>query len=254
MEVFPLRSTRIVQPGDSIPKSLVEALREGRRHLRNKDIVAIASKVVAVAERRMVRLNEIQPSRQARQLSKRFRLTPQFAQLVVDESDEIHGGVEGALLTLKNGEATANAGVDQKNAPKGSAVLWPSRPYRSANNIRKSLERRFRVKIGLVIVDSRVTPMRLGTVGLALACSGISAIADLRGKKDLYGRKSRITVHAISDDIASAAHLVMGEGVERVPFVIVRGAPVQLTNRAKIAHLLAKDCLYVSQIISKTER
>ncbi len=252
MEVFPLRSIRIIQPGDSIPKSFVEALRKGRHHLRNKDIVAVASKVVALAERRTVPLNEISPSRQARQLSKRFRLTPQFAQLVVDESDEIYGGVEGALLTLKSGEATANAGVDQKNAPKGSAVLWPSRPSHSANKIRKSLERQFRVKIGVIIVDSRVTPLRLGTIGLALASSGIFPVEDLRGKKDLYDRKARITVHAISDDIASAAHLVMGEGVERVPFVIVRGAPAKLTNRAKAPHLAAKDCLYMSQVVSKS--
>ncbi len=252
MEVLPLISARIIRPGDSIPKSFVQALRKGKHQLRNKDIVAVASKAVAVAERRIVRLSDISPGRRARQLSKRFRLTPQFAQLVADESDEIYGGVEGALLTLKNGEATANAGADQKNAPKGSAVLWPSRPACSANKIRKSLERQFRVKIGVIIVDSRVTPMRLGTVGLALASSGIFPIADLRGKKDLYGRKTRITLHAISDDIASAAHLVMGEGVERVPFVIVRGTPAKLTNSAKAPHLEAKDCLFMSQIVSKS--
>ena len=32
---------------------------------------------------------------------------------------------EGFLLTIKNGILAANAGIDLKNAPPGTAILWP---------------------------------------------------------------------------------------------------------------------------------
>ena len=251
MEIIPLKSPIIVEPGDSIPHCFAEVLRRSQHRLRNLDIVTVASKAVAVSEGRIRSLSEVRPSPRAFRLSTRFALSPEVAQVIIDEADHIYGGVRGALLTVKNGEATANAGVDQKNAPHGSVVLWPSDPNRSANRIRSSFVRLFHKKIGIIIVDSRVTPLRLGTIGLALACSGIEPVADLRGSRDLYGRKARITLHAMADDVASAAHLVMGEGAEAVPFAIVRGAPMAFAKRGSIPRMLARECLYMSQISSK---
>lgn len=254
MELIPLRTAKIIEPGDSISRRFFEALERNDRELRNGDVVAIASKAVAVSEGRVRLLDTFKPAPQALRLAKRYSLTPQFAQAVVSEADGIYSGVNGALLTVKTGEAAANAGIDQKNAPKGSVVLWPSNPNESARKIRKSLERRYRRKIGVIVVDSRVTPMRLGTVGLALGSSGIERVTDFRGKPDLFGRKVRITLHAIADDAASAAHLVMGEGVEMIPFVIIRGAPIRLAKRGRIPRLAVADCLYMSQVILKQSR
>ena len=215
----------------------------------------MASKAVAIAEGRLRPLSQVRPSRRAIGLGRQYSLPPDFVQVVIDEADQIYGGVKGALLTLKDGEATANAGVDQKNAPEGFVVLWPANPDISARKIRVSVSRTFRRRIGVVIVDSRVTPLRLGTVGLALGSSGVEPIKDFRGKPDLYGRKARITFHAVTDDIASAAHLVMGEGRERTPFVIVRGAPVRLTdNDGRRIRLSVEECLYMSQVSSRTRR
>ncbi|MBS7633690.1 coenzyme F420-0:L-glutamate ligase, partial [Candidatus Bathyarchaeota archaeon] len=36
-----------------------------------------------------------------------------------------------------------------------------------------------------------------------------------------------ITRHAVADDLASAAHLLMGEAAERTPIVLIRDAPVE---------------------------
>ena len=254
MELYPLRSS-LIRPGDSIVSKFSEALSRRNVRLRDGDIVAMASKAVAIAEGRLRPLSQVRPSRRAIRLGRQYSLPPDFVQVVIDEADQVYGGVKGALLTLKDGEATANAGVDQKNAPEGFVVLWPANPDVSARKIRVSVGRTFRRRIGVVIVDSRVTPLRLGTVGLALGSSGIEPIRDFRGKPDLYGRKARITFHAIADDIASAAHLVMGEGRERTPFVIVRGAPVRLTdNDGRRIRLSVEECLYMSQVSSRTRR
>ncbi len=56
--------------------------------------------------------------------------------------------------------------------------------------------------------------MRLGCVGVALACDGLEPVEDARGQKDLYGRELLITRKAVADNLVSAAQIVMGEGDE----------------------------------------
>jgi F420-0:gamma-glutamyl ligase len=59
-----------------------------------------------------------------------------------------------------------------------------------------------------------------------------------------------ITLQSLADGIAGAAHLLMGETRERIPFVLVRGAPIKLAvgKREDSMKLPVKDCLYMSQI------
>jgi coenzyme F420-0:L-glutamate ligase len=174
-----------------------------------------------------------------------------FVQTILDEADVVVGGVPGALLTIVERDATANAGVDQKNSPHGTVVLWPKNPDMTALEIGLALYRKYRKKLGIVIVDSRVTPLRLGTIGLAIGCYGFSPVKDFRDKLDIYGRKVQITRQAIADGIAAAAQLVMGEIGEKIPFVLVRNAPITLeTNSAmKYTKLEPQRCLYMSQIL-----
>lgn len=249
MELYPLKS-ELVLPGDSLAASFVAALSATGQRVKNGDIIAAASKAVSMSERNIVSLSKVRPTALARKLGHRFDMLPEFAQVVLDEADAVYGGVPGVLLTLKNGDAIANSGVDRKNAPIDSVIPWPVDPRRSAERIRRSLNRKLRKKIGVVIVDSRVTPLRLGTTGLAIASSGFHPVRDSRGTKDLYGRKVRITFQALADGIAGAAQLLMGESEETIPFVLVRGAPVQFGGgkRSDSMTLPLKDCLYMSQI------
>ena len=229
--------------------SLAESIRRRGLLLKNKDIVAVSSKVVAISEGRVRELSSVEPSEKARVLAQKYALSPKLAQIVMDESDEILGGVNGFLLTTRNGDAAANAGVDEKNAPPGSVVLWPRNPDSSARKLRQSLYQKYRKRVGVVIVDSRVSPLRIGTVGFAIGCSGIEPLRDLRGSLDLHNRRVRVTRHAIADSIAGAAQLLMGEAGERIPFAIVRDAPVVFghsgINRAKLP---LKDDLYLNGI------
>jgi F420-0:gamma-glutamyl ligase len=170
----------------------------------------------------------------------------------MSEADEILGGVSGFLLTQKDGVLTSNAGVDMKNSPRGTAMLWPGDPDDSATDLRNALERWFHAKIGVEIVDSRVTPLRLGTTGLAVGVSGFRSIIDQRGKQDLYGRKVRVTQSNFADDVAAAAHMLMGETKERVGAVVVRNAQIAFHARGHADHLkLSRDkCLITNSIHS----
>ena len=212
--------------------------------------MSVSSKIVGIAERRIRYLDGIKPGSKARRLARKHSLTPAFAQVVLDEADTVVGGVKGALLTVKNGDAVANAGVDRKNAPEGTVVLWPRDPDHSASSLRRSIQRRSEKKVGVIIVDSRVSPLRLGTTGFAIGSAGFEPVEDLRGSVDLSGRRIEITLRAIADGIAASAQLVMGEASDQIPFAVVREAPVKFAGGQGIrsAKLAWNQCLYMSQI------
>ncbi len=248
MELYPLKSS-LVEPNMSLTSRLEDALDASKLRLRDGDIIAIASKVVSLSEGRVRKLSGVKPTKYSIKLGKQYSLTSEFAQIVVDEAEKVYGGVEGAILTLKDGHATANAGVDRKNSPGDSVVLWPVNAGLSALRLWRKLGRKSGANVGVIIVDSRVTPLRLGTIGLALASVGFRPVKDIRGEPDLYGRSVRITFQAVGDGIAAAAHVLMGEARERVPFVLIRGAPVKLGGEGKLGEKMAvKDCLFMSQI------
>ena len=249
MIVYPLRSS-LARAGDSIPDLFFKALAKNRVRFETRDIVAVSSKIVGIAENRIRYLDSMKPGPRARSLARKYSLTPAFAQAVLDEADLVVGGVKGALLTVKNGDAVANAGIDRKNSPEGAVVLWPRNADLSARNIGRSIRRKSGKSVGVVIVDSRVSPLRLGTTGFAIGCAGIESVEDTRGSVDLFGRRIQITARAIADGIAASAQLVMGEASEQVPFAVIRDAPVTLSNGNGIrpAKLAWNRCLYMSQI------
>jgi coenzyme F420-0:L-glutamate ligase len=226
MIIYALK-TNMVKTGDNIVDVVLEAIKNANLALEDNDIIALASKIIAHAEGRIVRLDNVKPSKEAEKLAKKYSLQPELAELILHEADKIYGGVEKAILTLKNGVLAANAGIDNKNAPAGHAILWPKDPKKSAKEIRDEIENRTSKKVGVLIVDSSLIPLRIGTVGLALAITGFKPIKDHRGKKDIFGRQIVITRHAIADDLACVAHFLMGEASERIPIVLIRGAQVE---------------------------
>ena len=121
----------------------------------------------------------------------------------------------------------ANAGVDESNIEHGEGsgrvLLLPRDPDRSAADLKRELERTFRVTIGVVINDSFGRPWRNGVVGVALGAAGLPSLVDRIGAPDLFGRKLKVTEIALADELASAASLLMGQGREGRPIVLVRG-------------------------------
>ncbi len=225
--LIPLK-TPLIQMGDTIEDVIFEVITEQGIEVEEGDVVIVAETPVAVAEGRVQELEKVKPSRLAKELAQKYQMDPQFVEIVVKEADEIIGGVKGVLLTYKNNTLIANAGVDYSNAPPGTVVLFPKNPRKTVRVIRKYLVERFQKKIAVILGDSRVQPLRRGTVGVAIAVAGMEPIEDFRGKKDLYGRELQITFRAIADDLVSAAQMLMGESDERIPAVLIKGAPIQL--------------------------
>ncbi|NIP67405.1 coenzyme F420-0:L-glutamate ligase, partial [Candidatus Bathyarchaeota archaeon] len=167
MQIFGIR-TPVIRPGDHLVDVILDSLQKQNEAIEEKDMLAIASKVVATTQGRFIRLSSVNPSERARELAEKYRMDSSFVEVVVVEADKIFGGASGALLTLKDGLLVPNAGVDGKNAPQGSVALWPEDAQGSAEQIRRGILEKTGKKVGVLIVDSQVTPLRMGTKGVAL--------------------------------------------------------------------------------------
>ena len=65
-----------------------------------------------------------------------------------------------------------------------------------------------------------------GATALPVFAIGSAAVPALRsaiGSTDLFGRALEVTEIADADELASAASLLMGQGNESVPVVLIRG-------------------------------
>jgi coenzyme F420-0:L-glutamate ligase/coenzyme F420-1:gamma-L-glutamate ligase len=220
LQVIPIHTPRIEQRQALLPV-LLTALPGA---LQSGDVLCVASKVVALEQGRLIRLADVQPSARARRLAHlKLDMDPDdqacFAELVLQEAEVLfESDNEYAFLTLKDGMLVANAGVDLSNVPAG-------------HSFRTTLEQHFEVEnLGVVLTDSRLTPLRRGVTGVALAYSGFEGMESQKGKPDLFGRPLRFTEKASADSMAAAAVLLGGEGGEGIPFVLVRGAPLVYTR------------------------
>lgn len=245
--------TRVIKTGDNIVEVILESLKNQNLQLEDGDVLALTSKIIAYAEGRITRLEDVKPSAKAKILAKKFSLSPEFAELILRESEKIYEGVEKAVLTLQNGALTANAGIDNKNAPTGFVILWPKNVKRWTKRIKEEIMQKTGKHIAVLIVDSGLMPLRMGTTGLALAVTGFRPVIDCRGKKDIFGKPLLITRHAIADDLASAAHLLMGEANETTPIVLIKEAPVNFDEGSYDSRDMAipwNMCIFLNKLES----
>ncbi len=243
-EVFGL-STGIIRSGDSIAERAADAADRQCGGIREGDILVFAETAVASAEGNIIDLATITPSSHAIELGEKYQMDPRTAEVVLRESDSIVGGIPGFLLCMKGGTLLPNAGVDASNAPPGCVTPLPKNPDQSALTIKTFFDRRYGVKVGVIIADSRTHAMRLGCSGVAIGCAGITAVIDDRGRSDLFGRKLEVTKRAVGDNIVSAAELVMGEADECTPVAIVRGIGLPIGDQVGIDSIAADECLFM---------
>lgn len=216
MTITPI-ATRIFSAGEA----LAPFIREHIISLKDGSVIAIASKIVALSQGRTLHCQ-----------SKRDREA-----LILRESDWAVRTPQ-SWLTVKDGMLIPSAGIDDSNAD-GKTILLPRAPYRIAEALRKSLLGEYRInRLGVVITDSMVIPLRAGVLGIAVAYSGFRGVRDYRGTKDIFGRPLKITMTNVADSIATAATLTMGEGAETQPLAVVEGAPVVFCERTRKAEIV----------------
>jgi coenzyme F420-0:L-glutamate ligase len=241
--------TPLIEPGDNIVQVLIDSMEKQGLQFRENDVLIIAESPLATSENRLVCLDDIVPGEKAREMAEEYQLDAREMELILQECDEIFGGVCGAALTITKGTLAPNAGIDGSNAPQGYVVLLPENPQKSAARIRREIKEHCECMVGVIIGDSRTQPLRLGCVGIALGSSGIVPVEDARGTLDLFGKEMRITRKAVADNLVSAAQLLMGEAGESVPAVLVRGAPVSIMDDDIEMPLFSRDeCMYYSNI------
>lgn len=239
--------TNLVKVGDDLVSALEKGMAEAGLTLQDGDILVVSESTVATAEGRVILLDDVLPGELARSLAAKYCKDPHEMELILRESDEILGGIPGVVLTLNKGFLYPNAGIDHSNAPPGYVVLFPADAQTAAKDIRNRMAQG--KKIGVIIGDSRTHPLRLGCVGVALACEGLEPVEDARGQKDLFGRELKITRKAVADNLVSAAQIVMGEGDEGIPAVIIRDAPVPIQEVCgEIPTIPPQECMYIGAL------
>jgi len=235
-----------IDPGDVLVDRIWETTEESFP-LRDGDVLVITSKVVSMAENRVIDAADVSVDSQAERVADVTGLDPREVAVIYDES-EVLGAIpvadvgrdfilehavdtEGAreaiekmpstLITDRDGRLCTNAGVDWSNAPSGTMTVLPEDPDASARRIREELEARSGSDLAVVLADTEI--LGPGSIDLATGCSGIEAIDSNFGREDLYGEPKIGGLDMIADELAAGSALLFGQADERTPVVVVRG-------------------------------
>ena len=247
LTVFPVKAERKNEKFD-IFETVEDTLRKNKQQLQDGDVLVISSKYVSNSQGRLINIENIKSSERGKIVSKKFQIKPKIAEVIVRESDVIFGGVSGFVLTSSDDILAPNAGIDKSNVKKGKVILYPEDPFLIAEQIKRKIFLKYLIHVGIIIVDSRLMPARVGTTGVAIACAGIEPVIDMRAEKDLEGNPLKVTFQAVADNLASIANHKMGEGSETQPFAIIRDSEAKLTDRKIKPMELAvshDQCVYV---------
>lgn len=236
VSLFALEGIPLVEPGDDLPGLLATALRNSQLDLMDGDVLVIAQKIVSKAEGLYVDLDNVEPSDRAIELAEKLSKDPRHVEVVLSESSEIvKVGQHVIVAAHRLGFVMANAGIDESNISHGEGggrvLLLPRDPDGAATELKRKLDLEFGVSIGVVINDSFGRPWRNGVVGVAIGAAGVPSVVDRVGSSDLFGRKLQVTEIAVADELASAASLIMGQGDEGLPAILVRGFRIAAPDR-----------------------
>lgn len=233
LTLSPLKNIPLIRQGDNLADILVKSLQETNLELHNNDILVVAQKIVSKSEGRMVNLATVTPSQRAIELAQKADKDPRVMELMLQESNEVLRVRVGTIIVEhKLGFVCANAGIDHSNVIEGEehVLLLPENPDQSSKNIRENIKQITGKNIGVMVIDSHGRAWRNGTVGICIGLSGMPAVIDERGWKDLFGYTLKVTVVGVADELAAAASLVMGQASEGIPAVHVRGFPYPLVE------------------------
>jgi coenzyme F420-0:L-glutamate ligase/coenzyme F420-1:gamma-L-glutamate ligase len=252
LEVIPLTSGK--KNGKfSFFDELKKIFQKNRFLLKNGDVIVISSKFVSISQGRVLNINKSNVCNKAKEISKKFQSNDKFMEIVFRESDEIIGGVAGFVMSTTNGILAPNAGIDKSNSKGTEVVLYPDEPYKFAEDLKRKLFLELEIHVGIIIVDSRLMPTRIGTTGVTIACAGIEPTKDLRGNKDLDGNPLKVTFQATADNLATIANHEMGEGDDLRPIVIVRDSECKLTDRKIRSNEMIipyEQCVYIRSFLN----
>ena len=223
--VLPLEGIPEVHEGDDLAGLLGEAA-DRTGGFQSGDVLVVAQKAVSKAEGRVVALNDVEPSDEAR--THAGDGDARHVEVILRETARVVRSRPPLVIAeTTHGFVCASAGVDASNAPgEDTVVLLPLDPDASARAIHE------RLGVAVVVSDSFGRPFRQGTTDIAIGVAGLPPLLDLRGTSDRVGYELRTTQIAVADEIAGAAELVMGKA-EGIPAAIVRGLELEGDGSAR---------------------
>jgi len=244
----------LIKKNDHLLDIIIKNIKDKGETLKEGDIIVISEKVIATSQGRIINLNDvIHISEEAKRMAKEYDMDERFVEIILQEASMILGGLPGGhvILAKVNDFLIANAGIDQSNAGPDNVVLLPKNLEKVVWEYWRTLKESFNITdLGVIFADSRVQPLRKGTIGIAIATAGFEPIEDLRGHPDLYNRPMQITMRAIADDLTSAAQFLLNEADQQTPVVIIRlqgGAKVEFTENPELTtEMPAEECLYMN--------
>lgn len=255
LTVLPLLAERMETEFD-VFEALLETLEKNKTKLQEGDVLIVSTKYVSNSQGRIIEQQKIRVSDEGTEISKKFQLKPEIGEIIIRESDKIFGGIGGFVIASSDNIMAPNAGIDKSNTKKGKVILYPINPYLIAEQIRRKIFLKLFIHVGVILVDSRLMPARIGTSGVAIACAGVEPVLDMRAKKDLDDNPLKVTFQAVVDNLATIANHKMGEGAESKPFAIVRNSGAKLTDR-KInpseMSISPDQCVYVRGLSNPTK-
>jgi coenzyme F420-0:L-glutamate ligase / coenzyme F420-1:gamma-L-glutamate ligase len=217
-EAIAVEKIPLIQKGDDLSSIICE-----RIELQDRDIIIIASTIVAKAEGAIFRLEDITPGEQALESAARTGKDAHFTQAVLSRSKEVFVEAPFMLVTTLSGHTCVNAGVDESNIEHGFLLYPPEEPDASASKLGEELEKLSGKQLSVIITDTNGRAFKIGQTGVAIGIYKIKPIKRWIGEKDLFGKVLEITEEAVADELAGAANLLMGEGAGGIPVVIIRG-------------------------------
>lgn len=214
-----------IVPGTDLAAAIFGGIQDHGETLYPGDIVVVAQKIVSKSEGRLVRLRDVSPGADARSLASETGKDPRLVELILRESSEIVRKRDNLIIARhRNGCVVANAGIDLSNSGETeTAVLLPEHADQSATRLAEHIGGLAGCTVAVVINDSMGRAWRIGTTGIAIGASGFAALQDRRGTRDRDGNVLQSSEIAIADEVAAAASLLMGQGDESLPVVVVRG-------------------------------
>jgi coenzyme F420-0:L-glutamate ligase / coenzyme F420-1:gamma-L-glutamate ligase len=227
ISILPVEGLPEIGEGDDLAALIAQ-----RAELADGDVLVVAQKVVSKAEGRVVRLDEVEPSEQARELAGTG--DPRQLEVILRESVRfVRVRPPLVIAETRHGFVCASAGVDASNAADpGSVVLLPEDPDASAVRLREGLRELTGADIGVIVSDSFGRPWRQGTTDVAIGLAGVKPLLDLKGVRDPTGYELHATVIAVADELAGAAELVLGK-TDRVPAAVIRGVDARGEGSAR---------------------
>ena len=226
--VFPVEGIPELHEGDDLAALILE-----RVELEDHDIVVVAQKAISKIEGRIVRLDDIEPSEQAREIAGDEEDPRRIEAILREAKSIVRIRAPLVICETHDGFICASAGIDASNTTEaGTLILLPLDSDASAAALRDVLRVRSGREVGVIVTDSFGRPWRQGTIDVAIGAAGLVVLEDLKGKRDPVGHELRSTVIAVADEIASAAQLVAGK-LARIPVTIVRGLDLRGDGRAQ---------------------